>query len=161
MGHIFYLGTKYSKPFEALVDTNHGSKLIEMGCYGIGVTRIVAATVETSRDDKGIIWPQAIAPYQVIIIPLSQGKAEGTTTQVAEEIYDELEKSGFADEVIIEDRDESPGFKMNDAAFLGFPYIIVIGKSYREKKLLEVQVRSTGEKLYLPLDKVVQLLKQK
>ncbi len=153
LGHIFYLGTKYTKAFGVMYKNEQQQQLLmEMGCYGIGVTRCIAAVIEALSDDKGIIWPEQIAPYKAIVIPIPQGKSvedHQEMDKLACEVYDQLDSQVFPDDVVLEDRNQTPGYKMNDAQFMGFPYAIVLGKSMKQKGQVELQIRKTGQKLFL------------
>jgi len=125
VGHIFKLSTRYSKPMNAVyLDSSGKENFIVMGCYGLGVTRIVAATIEQSHDDNGIIWPDNIAPFEVIIVPLNY--ADEKTKEVTEKVYKELSSRGL--DVLIDDRDERPGIKFKDADLIGVPYRITIAE---------------------------------
>ena len=141
VGNIFKLGTKYSKPMNAVyTDENGVSHPYIMGCYGIGISRTAAAAVEAHYDDWGIKWPIAIAPYHVIVVPVSTN--DETQMNVATTIYNDLLKAGV--EVVIDDRDERPGVKFKDADLIGFPYRITVGKTIQEG-LVEFKSRETGE----------------
>ena len=125
VGNIFQLGTKYSKPMNAVfLDQNGKTQPYVMGCYGIGVTRTAAAAVEAHHDDHGIIWPLAIAPYHVVVIPVSTKDEQ--QMKVANDIYQTLIKHGV--EAVLDDRDERAGVKFKDADLIGFPYRITVGK---------------------------------
>jgi prolyl-tRNA synthetase len=142
MGHVFKLGLKYSKAMKAeFVDEDGKLNPIVMGCYGIGVNRIMATAVEIHNDNKGMIWPLAIAPFQVLIIPINY-KGEGVK-KAADAIYEELNKAGI--ETLLDDRDESAGIKFNDAELIGIPFSIVIGDRGLKKGNLEIKIRATGE----------------
>lgn len=141
VGNIFQLGTKYSKPMNAVyLDQNGKTQPYIMGCYGIGVTRTAAAAVEAHHDEHGIIWPLAIAPYHVVVIPVNTKDDE--QMKVAEDIYKTLQKHGA--EAVIDDRDERAGVKFKDADLIGFPYRIVVGKTISEG-FVEFKVRETEE----------------
>ena len=142
VGHVFYLGTKYSKKMNAsYLDTNGRAQPIEMGCYGIGVTRTVQATIEQSHDADGIIWPISIAPYHVHVCALDvkDEKVMGLCNQ----LESELKKSGY--DVLVDDRDERPGIKFKDADLLGMPVRVVVGKKGLEQNQVEVVLRKTKE----------------
>jgi prolyl-tRNA synthetase len=140
VGHIFNLGTRYSIPVGAFfIDCNGEMKPIIMGSYGIGVERVMAAIVETHYDNEGIIWPDEVAPYKVIVIPLDMGDTEIRGT--AERIWSELD--GYT-EVLIDDRDESPGVKFKDALLIGIPWQVVVGKRSIGKGEVEIKKR-TGD----------------
>jgi prolyl-tRNA synthetase len=138
MGHVFYLGKKYSKSMKAVyLDEDGKSKEMEMGCYGIGVSRVVAASIEQNNDENGIIWPMAIAPYEVNVIPVNVKYDEGM--KYAEEIYAKFKETGI--DVIMDDRDISPGVKFKDADLIGFPLRVVVGeKNFKDGKV-EVKLR--------------------
>jgi len=138
VGHIFKLGTKYSQKMKATyLDENNQEKPYIMGCYGIGVGRTAAAAIEQSYDKDGIIWPKAIAPYLVDVVPANSEDAE--QMKVAEEIY-----KAIGSEVVLDDRSERIGVKLKDADLIGFPIKIIIGKALKEGKV-EIKLRKTGE----------------
>lgn len=142
VGNIFQLGTKYSKPMNAVyLDQNGKTQPYVMGCYGIGISRTAAAAVEAHYDEHGIKWPLAIAPYHAIVIPVSTKDEQ--QMKVAQDIYETLKKHGA--EVVIDDRDERPGVKFKDADLIGFPYQIIVGKAIAEGNV-EFKVRETEEK---------------
>jgi len=142
VGHVFKLGTKYSQAMEAtFLDHNGKSAALIMGCYGIGLNRIMAAAIEASHDDKGIIWPVAIAPFTVVICALDL--REEQVVAMATKIHDELAASGI--DVLLDDRDARPGFKFNDADLIGFPFRITVGKKGLAEGVVELTVRKTGE----------------
>lgn len=141
VGNIFKLGTKYSKPMNAVyTDVDGKTKPYVMGCYGIGVTRTAAAAVEAHYDEHGIKWPIAIAPYHVTIVPVNI--LDELQMKVANELYEKLQKAGV--EVVLDDRDERAGVKFKDADLIGFPYRITVGKTINEG-LVEFKTRETGE----------------
>lgn len=143
VGNIFQLGTKYSKPMNAVyLDADGKTKPYIMGCYGIGISRTAAAAVEAHHDDWGIKWPLAIAPYHVTIVPVSTKDELQMTT--ANKIYEELLANGV--EAVIDDRDERPGVKFKDADLIGFPFRITVGKTIAEGNV-EFVTRATGEKV--------------
>jgi prolyl-tRNA synthetase len=152
VGHVFYLGDKYSKSMEAVIlDENGKSRPMQMGCYGIGVTRILAAVVEQNHDDDGIIWPMAIAPFQVTLLPL-QIKDEAVVA-AAERLYDELGKAGV--EVMLDDRDMRAGFKFKDADLIGVPIRITLGSRGVAEGQVEYKLRTESEPRLLSIDDVV------
>ena len=141
VGNIFQLGTKYSKPMNAVyLDQNGKTQPYIMGCYGIGISRTAAAAVEAHYDEHGIKWPLAIAPYHVVIVPVNI--KDELQMKVAEDIYKTLIKHGA--EAVLDDRDERAGVKFKDADLIGFPYRIVVGKSINEG-LVEFKIRETEE----------------
>ncbi len=142
VGHVFKLGTGYSESMNATFQDRDGQeKHLVMGCYGIGVTRIVAAAIEQNHDKDGIIFPVPIAPFQVVIV--NAGTKDEEITRAAEELYRDLLAAGL--EVLLDDRDERPGIKFKDADLLGIPYRITVGKEYREQGCVEVRQRRSGE----------------
>ncbi len=142
VGHVFKLGTKYSQAMQAtFLDHNGKSAALIMGCYGIGLNRIMAAAIEASYDDKGIIWPAAIAPFTVVICALDL--REELVVSTANKLHDELSAAGV--DVLLDDRDARPGFKFNDADLIGFPFRITVGKKGLAEGVVELTVRKTGE----------------
>jgi prolyl-tRNA synthetase len=155
-GHIFQLGTEYSKPMGATYTSESGEEIpLYMGCYGVGVSRLAQAAVEQSYDKDGIIWPVAIAPYHAIITVPNVGDA--AQMEAAEKLYTELNAAGI--ETLLDDRDERAGVKFKDADLIGIPYRIVTGRSLKDGKL-EVVERATKKSQEIPLDEVVSTLKQ-
>ncbi len=139
VGHVFYLGTKYSEAMGAnFIDVDGKSKVIEMGCYGIGVTRLLGAAIEQNHDDKGIIWPRAIAPFDVAICPLGYGKSEAVKT-TADALYAELSAAGI--DVILDDRDERPGVMFADWELIGVPVRVTVGDRGLKDGKVEVLTR--------------------
>lgn len=142
VGNIFQLGTKYSKPMNAVyLDADGKAKPYIMGCYGIGISRTAAAAVEAHHDEHGIKWPLSIAPYHVVIVPVST--KDDLQMNTAVKIYNELLKNGV--EAVLDDRDERPGVKFKDADLIGFPYRVTVGKTIAEGNV-EFVIRQTGEK---------------
>jgi prolyl-tRNA synthetase len=149
VGHVFKLGTFISERFGAsFLDTDGKSHPIVMGSYGIGLGRLLAAIVEQSHDDKGIIWPLCVAPYQVYLCPLSLAKSAVAPT--AEKLYQELQKEGI--EVLFDDRDDSPGVKFNDADLLGIPLRLTLSPRTLQSQSIEAKWRTEKETRLLPLD---------
>jgi len=141
IGNIFKLGTKYSEPLKAnFLDENGAEKPIIMGSYGIGPARIAAAAIEQGNDENGMIWPLAIAPYQVMVLPVNV--KDQKSVDVAEEMHTALEEKGF--EVLLDDRDERAGIKFKDADLIGIPYRIVIGEKNLKEGFVEVKERRSG-----------------
>lgn len=158
VGHIFQLGNKYSKAMNLSVLNENGKSIIpEMGCYGIGVTRIVAAAIEQCHDDKGIIWPANIAPFQVALIPLNAHKSE-QVSQLADKLYKDLTKAGV--EVLYDDRDKktSPGVKFADIELIGIPHRLVISERSLEQNKLEYKHRSDSDSQDIPLETALDFL---
>ncbi len=140
IGHIFQLGTKYSLAQEALFLDEKGKRQpFIMGCYGIGVSRILSSIAEVICDEKGIIWPKAIAPFDVSLVVLDK-----SLLPEALDVEEALEAEGFS--VLVDDRDEAAGVKFNDASLIGNPYILVMGKKYLKDKIIDVEVRATKKK---------------
>jgi prolyl-tRNA synthetase len=159
VGHIFQLGRKYSEAMNATVLDEQGQAVtMFMGCYGIGVTRVVAAAIEQNHDERGILWPEPIAPFHVSLIPINLQKSE-RVREVAERLYVELQASGF--EVLFDDRDARPGVKFADDELLGIPHRIVVGDKGLERGALEYKARSGGAGADVPLDSVVQFLRER
>ena len=149
VGQVFKLFTKYSKAMHATyLDENGKEQPMVMGCYGIGVGRTMAAAVEQNNDKDGMIWPVAIAPYEVLVVPVNV-KDEASTAK-AEEIYAALQKAGV--ETVIDDRKERPGVKFKDADLIGYPIRVVVGPKTLTTCELEVKIRRSGEVKMLPLD---------
>jgi prolyl-tRNA synthetase len=143
VGHIFQLGQKYSEPMKAAVLDEAGKDVtLYMGCYGIGVTRIVAAAIEQNHDEKGIIWPEPIAPFEVVLVPLNQHKSP-RVREVADRLYAEFTEAGI--EVLYDDRDARPGVKFADAELLGIPHRIVVGDRGLDAGKLEYRGRRDAE----------------
>jgi prolyl-tRNA synthetase len=159
VGHIFQLGNKYSKAMNAAVlDENGRSSIMEMGCYGIGVSRIVAACIEQCHDDKGIIWPDNIAPFHVALIPLNAHKAP-RVAEVCEQLYQDLRAAGI--EVLLDDRDKktSPGVKFADMELIGIPHRLVVSDRGLESDSIEYKHRRESEPRLLPLAQVLSHIK--
>ena len=152
VGHVFMLGTKYSELMKAtFLDQKGEEKPFVMGCYGIGVSRIMAAAIEQNHDEKGLIWPQAIAPFAVHLIPVQeQSERVMITTEL---IYGSLVRAGV--EVLLEDREERAGVKFNDADLLGAPYQVVVGEKNLKEGFVEVKNRRTGEKQKILAEKII------
>jgi len=157
VGHIFQLGDKYSQSMKLeVLDSNGKNVNPYMGCYGIGISRIVAAAIEQNHDDKGIIWPKAISPFSISIIVLND-KNDSTVMDHALKIYQELKADGI--EVMIDDRDERAGVKFADADLMGIPTHVIVGKRGIEQNKLEVTSRRTGETIEVEIDEIVAHLK--
>ena len=160
VGHIFQLGTKYSEALGAKVlDENGKSVVMPMGCYGIGVTRVVAAAIEQNHDERGIIWPEAIAPFQVALVPVNIKKSP-RERELAETLYAQLSAVGI--EVLFDDREkERLGVKLADTELLGIPHRIVIAERGMDNGVLEYKGRRDAENTDVPVDEVVAFLKDK
>ena len=153
VGHIFQLGTKYSEALGCKVLGEDGKPFtVNMGCYGIGVTRVVAAAIEQNYDDKGIIWPQAIAPFEVAIVPMNAHKSP-RTLEAAEALYAELQAQGY--DVLFDDRNERPGVKFSDLELMGIPHRIVIGEKGLDAGTFEYKGRRDTEASNLSKDELL------
>lgn len=156
VGHIFQLGTKYSDAMKASVQGEEGrNQTLTMGCYGIGVTRVVAAAIEQNHDERGIIWPAALAPFQVAILPMNMHKSF-RVKEVAEMLYDTLRSHGI--DVILDDRKERPGVMFADMELIGVPHTIVIGDRNLDSEEVEYKARREGEKQMIKKDAIVDFL---
>ena len=159
VGHIFQLGTKYSEAMKATVQGEDGQNhVMIMGCYGIGVSRIVAAAIEQCHDDRGIIWPEAIAPFSVIIIPMNMHKSEKVQA-TAEKLYADLQAAGI--EVLFDDRKERPGVMFADAELIGIPHTIVIGERNLDNGDVEYKHRAGGDKELIKVNDIVEFIKHR
>jgi len=151
LGHIFKLGTKYSIPLGGtFIDKNNRERPMVMGCYGIGIDRIIAASIEQNNDEKGLLLPLPLVPFQILVLPLNYN--QNILRKKSEEIYSKLKKQGF--DVLIDDRDEAPGVKFNDAYLLGIPFLIILGKNFIKNGQIELEHR-TGEKEITKEDEVI------
>lgn len=157
VGHIFQLGDKYTKAMDVkILDQNGKAQHPLMGCYGIGITRVMAAAIEQNHDEKGIIWPKAIAPYDLYFALI--GKSE-EIKETADGIYSELKEAGF--DVLFDDRKAGPGFKFKDSDLLGLPLRVVLGeRDFKEKGELEIVVRKTNEKIFVKKENLVSKLQE-
>ncbi len=153
VGHIFQLGTKYSEAMDATVlDENGKAVTMIMGCYGIGVSRVVGAAIEQHHDDKGIVWPAAIAPFQVALLPM-QMKKSAAVREAVERLYTQMQAAGI--EVLLDDRDLRPGVMFADCELIGIPWRVVVGERGLKEGKVEVRPRTAGENEMVPLDEVV------
>jgi prolyl-tRNA synthetase len=153
VGHVFYLGTKYSKAMNAtFLDEDGKPKHFEMGCYGIGVTRILGAAIEQNHDARGIIWPRAIAPFEVVICPVGWGKSQAVRDE-AQKLYDALLATGV--DAILDDRDERPGVMFADWELIGVPHRVTIGDRGLKEGVVEYQGRRDAEAAKLPAGEVL------
>lgn len=154
IGHIFKLGTRYSKDLDAVVLDENGRHLpIIMGCYGIGVSRLLSAIVEQHSDENGIVWPRSIAPFDVHVIPVNVKKEE--QVELSEKVTELLENAGY--KVLVDDRKERPGVKFADSDLIGIPARITVGKKAAEG-IVEIKLRRTGETLEVKLDELLNSL---
>jgi len=159
VGHIFQLGKKYSTALKATVLNDKGkATVMTMGCYGIGVSRVVASAIEQNHDDKGIIWPEAIAPFQLVIIPLNMHKSD-TLKPIAEKLYKDLQELGI--DVLFDDRKERAGIMFADMELIGIPHRIVLGERGLEKGMVEYKGRRDAENTDIALEDIVQFIKDK
>ena len=159
VGHIFQLRTKYAKAMNATyLDEQGQTQVMEMGCYGIGVSRIVAAAIEQGHDDKGIIFPNSLAPFSVAITPIAMDK-NPQVKQVAEQLYQDLLAAGI--DVLLDDRGERPGVMFADMELIGVPQRIVIGDRGLQQNMVEYQARTDSESTNMPLAEVVDFIKHR
>ncbi|MEZ8030508.1 proline--tRNA ligase [Enterovibrio norvegicus] len=157
VGHIFQLGTNYSEKMNAGVLGPDGKNtILEMGCYGIGVSRVVAAAIEQNHDDNGIIWPEALAPFSVAIVPMNMHKSE-RVREAAEKLYADLTAAGI--EVLFDDRKERPGVMFSDIELVGVPHTIIIGERSMDNGVFEYKHRRNGEKVPVEIDAMVEYVK--
>ena len=158
IGHIFQLGTKYSETLDAFYLGEDGKRRpIIMGCYGIGVSRMIAAVIETFHDDHGIIWPREVAPFDIEILPLSTADEQSMT--LARRYHDELGDLGF--QVLVDDREDSAGRKFNDADLIGLPYRIILGKRNLSDGKVEIKQRGQDSSVMAGIDEVVNYFHKK
>ncbi|MDZ7802895.1 proline--tRNA ligase [Thiohalophilus sp.] len=158
VGHIFQLGDKYSDAMKATVlDENGHSVVMTMGCYGIGVSRVVAAAIEQNHDERGIIWPDAIAPWQVAILPLNMHKSQ-RLRDTAEQLYTNLQQAGI--DVLLDDRKERPGVMFADMELIGIPHRIVIGDRSLDKGVVEYKTRRETDAQEIPVDQIIDHIRQ-
>lgn len=158
VGHIFQLGTKYSEALQAKVLNENGKNItMTMGCYGIGVSRIVASAIEQNHDDKGILWPANMAPFQLVIVPLNMHKSE-TVANCAEDLYDKLRNAGV--DVLLDDRNERPGVKFADMELIGIPHRVVIADRALADGQIEYKGRSDEDFQLIPAEEIVEFVQQ-
>lgn len=158
VGHIFQLGDKYSAAMGATVLDEAGETItLRMGCYGIGVSRIVAAAIEQNHDAQGIIWPEPMAPFQIALVPINYANEAVRTT--TEQLYSDLVQAGY--EVLLDDRDERPGVKFADMELIGIPHRLVISERGLKSHSVEYKQRAQGEAQALPVDEVMRFLGKK
>ena len=151
VGQVFKLGTKYSQALGATVlDAGGRPRPMVMGCYGIGVTRTLAAAIEQSHDEDGIIWPRAIAPFEVVIVPINA--KDQALMDLSNEIYGILMQEGI--ESLLDDRKDRAGVKFKDADLIGYPLRITVSKNTLETKEVEIRVRKTGQAINVPVEQV-------
>ena len=156
VGHIFQLGKKYSEAMKAnVLDEKGKEQAMTMGCYGIGVSRIVAAAIEQNNDDKGMIWPDAIAPYQVALLPMNMKKSQ-RVREATEALYEELLAAGF--EVLLDDRPVRPGVMFSDMELIGIPHRVVVGEKNLDQGKLEYKSRRDTDSRDIPHTEIVSFL---
>lgn len=159
VGHIFQLGDNYSKKLNAMVLTESGKgQVMTMGCYGIGVSRVVAATIEQNHDDSGIIWPQSIAPFEVVLVPVNAHKSQRVRDK-AEEIYQQLLAAGV--DILLDDRGLRPGVAFADMELIGIPHRLILGERGLDNGMIEYKHRATGEADEFALDDVLSIIQHK
>jgi prolyl-tRNA synthetase len=159
VGHIFQLGKKYSESMKAAVLDEQGKEVpMIMGCYGIGVSRIVAAAVEQNHDDKGMIWPESIAPYQVALLPMNMKKSQ-RVREATDVLYEELTSAGL--EVLLDDRPVRPGVMFSDMELIGIPHRIVIGEKNLDREMLEYKSRRDTDSQDIPRSEIIAFLHSK
>ena len=156
VGHIFQLGTKYSEAMQASVQNEAGASVVmPMGCYGIGVSRVVAAAIEQNHDANGIIWPDAIAPFHIALVPIGYRKSD-KVRETVEKLYGELVQAGF--DVLLDDRDERPGVIFADMDLIGIPHRVVVGEKGLAKGIVEYKPRRDKDPSEVPLERIVSQL---
>jgi prolyl-tRNA synthetase len=161
VAHTFFLGTKYSAVLNETFKSSSQQLIpFQMGCYGIGVSRLIAAVVDARNDSNGMIWPKLIAPYQICVIHISKDHTGELQSQFMEQLYHRVSDLFDSRDIILDDRDVSFGFKMKDALLVGYPYVMVVGKSYYESGQIEIHDRSKGKQFAL-LDDLHTLFQRK
>ena len=158
VGHIFQLGTKYSEAMGATVQDRDGKdRVMSMGCYGIGITRIVGAAIEQNHDDNGIIWPEPLAPFDVVLVPINMHRSD-TVRDTAEALYVELQDMGL--DVLFDERDVRPGVKFADAELLGIPHRLVVSERGLKANEFEYRHRRDEKSRDLNREAALNLLKE-
>ncbi len=159
VGHIFQLGDKYSQAMNATVlDENGKDKVMSMGCYGIGITRVAAAAIEQNNDHNGIIWPMPIAPFQVVIVPINMRRSDDLKA-AAEKLYNEMKAAGI--DVLFDDRDSRPGVMFADMELIGIPMRVVMSDKGLGKGVVEYKGRTDSDATDVPHDQIIQFIKEK
>ncbi|SJM90579.1 prolyl-tRNA synthetase [Crenothrix polyspora] len=159
VGHIFQLGTKYSAAMKAGIINEAGKhQIMTMGCYGIGISRLVAAAIEQNNDERGIIWPTALAPFQVALCPMNMHKSD-RLKEAAEQLYQDLLAAGI--EVLFDDRKVRAGFMFSDMELIGIPHCIIIGDRGLDSQTVEYKARTSQDNEEVPLDNIISFLKEK
>jgi prolyl-tRNA synthetase len=160
VGHIFQLGTKYSKAMKATILNENGKEqAMTMGCYGIGVSRIVAAAIEQNHDDNGIIWPAAIAPFQIAIVPINMHKSD-TVKQACEDLYSELRAAGY-DVLFMDEKKARLGSMLADIELIGIPHRVVIGDRGLDEGKIEYRDRTQSENQHIEVAKLMTFITEK
>jgi prolyl-tRNA synthetase len=156
VGHIFQLGQKYSQAMKAnVLDADGKATTLTMGCYGIGVSRVVASAIEQNHDDKGIIWPDSIAPFQVVILAMNIKKS-GRVRQAADELYAKLIATGV--DVLIDDRGERPGIMFADMELIGIPHRIIVGDKSLDNNVYEYKSRASSDAEEVPVEQIIDFI---
>jgi len=156
VGHIFQLGDKYSKAMNTVVLDEKGKTVVlTMGCYGIGVSRVVAAAIEQNHDEKGIIWPEAIAPFSVVILPMNRHKSQ-RVSDLADDLYQKLQEKQI--DVLLDDRKERPGVMFADMELIGIPHWLVIGERGLDKGFIEYKNRQTQKSQNIPINQTFEFI---
>jgi len=156
VGHIFKLGDKYSESMNLKIsDSDNEVHFLQMGCYGIGVSRIIAAAIEQNHDDDGIMWPKSISPFDVVVVEIDAHKNE-KIRNFSSQVYEELKQSGL--DVMLDDRNSKLGSKLNDWELIGIPNIIIIGKTEADKSTVTFRTRGSSDKSSIKLDELINLL---
>ena len=159
VGHVFQLGTKYSEAFNATcIDSDGNSVVMWMGCYGIGVSRIVAAAIEQNHDDAGIIWPEPIAPFSICLVPINYNQSE-SVAKVSDDLYVDLRRAGY--EVLLDNRNDRPGVKFADMDLIGIPHRLVISDRGISNATAEYKRRGSDDVEHLPLQNLSELLTER
>jgi prolyl-tRNA synthetase len=159
VGHIFQLGTKYSQAMKATVlDESGKAATMTMGCYGIGVSRVVAAAIEQHHDERGILWPAAIAPFEVALLPMKYDKSF-RVREAVEDLYQRLTAVGI--EVLLDDRDVRPGFMFADMELIGIPHRVVVGDKHLDAGNVEYKGRSDADMQLISLEEIVPFLERR
>lgn len=159
VGHIFQLGTKYSEAMKAGIINEAGkNQIMTMGCYGIGISRVVAAAIEQNNDERGIIWPAALAPFQVALCPMNMHKSD-RLKETAEKLYQDLQAAGI--EVLFDDRKVRAGFMFSDMELIGIPHTIVIGDRGLDSQTIEYKARTSKDTVEIPFADIISYLKEK
>lgn len=159
VGHVFQLGDKYAKAMNATVIDDEGNdQVITMGCYGLGISRVVGAAIEQHHDENGIIWPQNIAPFQIVLIPIN-GQRSQLVKEMAEELYQTLCEQGY--DVLLDDRAERPGVLFADSDLIGIPHRLVISERNIEQQVFEYKARNQAEVVRIPMDEILSFIQSK